>query len=952
MSRGVNLVNRKFKINKKKLQKNSFDEYENILNNELEDRVKERTNSFEKVYQELQAELEKNHITNEALKESELRYRKLINELPIAIVIHDKGKFVFVNPAALKLIGAHGKNIIGEPVYKYLNNSEMHQKSYDESSLLKTEYISLKKEDGENIDTEISSMYVKYEDNPAILTIINDITERRKMEILLEENFGKQSILNEIYGLTLNNLDPDNLIKRVVDTVIGYMACDEFGFLLIDDDYKAEVFHGTQGLKCEAINIIKNQLLNPNTKYYKKLRNTPNPLRIDRLNNSELFEKIMYAGYSNVICYPLRTVGKFIGFSLAVYKNEKIETEREEELLIAICNQLSAILQNTRLFASLTEELNERKRSEKELRKLSLAVEQTPASVVITDPKGEIIYVNPAFTDVTGYALEEVIGNTPKILNSGDLPREFYALLWSTIRAGKIWRGEFLNKKKNGEKYWEAASISPVFDEYGTIVNYVSVKEDISGIRRTSEELRKAKEEAERANAAKSTFLANMSHEIRTPMNAILGFSQLLMKDKKLDLKQREYLESINRSGEHLLGLINDILEMSKIDAGHVELLPSVFDMNYLIKDVYQMLKERAYEKKLKLIIEVDSGLYRYVTADENKVRQIFINLIGNAIKFTEAGQVTWRVSSKNIDDNRIRLVSEIEDTGPGMSPEDMNSLFKAFEQTSTGIRAGGTGLGLAISQRFANLMNGEITVKSEIYKGSIFHIELDMLYQTSQKLVKSINSNIIGIDRNYNNKSFKLLVVDDMKENRQWLMELLLNVGFEVREASNGEEAIEMYNIWRPDMIFMDIHMPVMDGYQAAQKIRKSEKDVETPIIAITASIFEGNSKKKTASKFSKYIFKPFKEKEIFEGIKEFLDVKFIYDNIKHENTSEIEEEKLELLDEELINTMKEATINGDLDFLMELLDEASETIPVMAAKLREYAEDYRIEELLKKLE
>lgn len=897
-------------------------------------------------------EFDKNSNVNEEVLEEDFKYRELIEAMPLAVMLHTKGEIIFLNPAALRLLGAENKNIIGCSIYKYLSDNRETQEFNKIIDLLHTDIRSVTKENGDIIEVEIISMEINYQNKIAILTVLNDITERRRMENMLEENFGRQSIINEIYGLTLNELDPNILISRVVITITEYMNIDEFAFLLFENEFEEGSFYGTAGINESFINILKKAFLDTHQEFYKKLNIDAKILRMDESSKHPLYREIELEGFTGISCYPLKTTGKLIGISIIANKNNKAISEKDEELLIAICNQLSAILQNARLIGSLQEELIEKKNSEKELKKLSLAVEQSPSSVVITDPNGIIIYINPAFTQVAGYTLEEAVGKTPKILNSGLLPKSFYKDMWKTIRSGNIWHGEFHNKKKNGEYYWESASISPVFGEAGDIVNYVSVKEDVTGLKLAAQELKKAKEEAERANAAKSNFLANMSHEIRTPMNAILGFSQLLMKDKSLKPKQRDYLESINRSGEHLLGLINDILEMSKIDAGHVELIMSSFDLNNLVRDVERILSVRADEKNLKLLIKTNSEFLGYVTCDENKVRQIFINLIGNAIKFTENGEIHWRLSSKPIGDQKIKLISEIEDTGPGISEEDMKKLFKAFEQTQTGINAGGTGLGLTISQRFAKMMDGEISVQSKVGKGSIFHVELEMLKQTALTPNKDIKTNIVGIDKNYNNKPYKLLVVDDITENRLWLIELLTNVGFLVKEACDGNEAIDIFNSWKPDLIFMDLHMPIMDGYEAARIIKMTEYGAGIPILAITASIFEENNEKMKNSLMEKCIYKPFKEKEIFDNISEYLDVRFIKERDNFVITSKLEEENIEGISTDVINHMKEATINGDLDYLIELIEKASDTIPIMAARLKELAENYRFEELLKILE
>lgn len=931
-----------------------------MLNNDLEKRVKDRTNSLEMVYGELAMESESHKKTDNALHASEMRYRQLVEELPMAICVHVKNKLVFINPAGAKLLSYEKPEaIVGQDVFKFLHKCEWRdiEGIVNDDNINEKEYLSKPKhrkllgKNGEVIDVEIMSIEITYENQDSILTVVSDITERMEMEKQLRENFGRQSILNEIYRLTTQESDMDLLIDDTIAILDRYIDVDGFGLFLKGSHNNELSLHRYVGLDAGLINSIKKSNIGE-VAYGVNVSNK----EVQSFKFEDLFDKetnfvAEKDGFTHSICYPLKTGGQLLGAFCVLNKENRPISELDQELLVAVCKQLSALLQNAQLFIALNDELDEKKRTEKELRKLNWVIEQSPVSVIITDPRGSITYVNPRFSEVTGYEINEVLGRNPRILNSGELPSEFYNNLWSTITAGGIWQGEFHNKKKNGELYWEAASISPISDEKGVITNYVSIKEDITGIKSIAEELRKAKEEAEKANNSKSIFLANMSHEIRTPMNAILGFSQLLMKDNEVSTKQRDYLESISRSGEHLISLINDILEMSKIDAGRVLLMPSVFDINTLVHDVERMLKERSLNKNLEFNIVLDEKLNRFILADENKIRQIFINLIGNAIKFTETGSIVWSMRSDESENGELRLISDIEDTGPGIPGKDLLRLFKAFEQTETGIKAGGTGLGLTISQRFAKMMGGEISVTSQVGKGSCFHVELDVISQSKINIkANTIYPNVIGI-KNVNEKN-KILIVDDIKENRFWLSELLKSVGFQIREGSNGIEAITIFEEWSPDIILMDIRMPIMDGYEATKRIKGTEKGKLTPVIAITASVFEDEKNKITNSGISGYILKPFKEKELFEAIAKASNIKYLYDTNYSKITlcdeEELEDESIEALPSGLVEAMREAIINGDLDTLIVLIDEAALVIPVKCNVLRGLANNYQFEALL----
>ena len=364
-------------------------------------------------------------------------------------------------------------------------------------------------------------------------------------------------------------------------------------------------------------------------------------------------------------------------------------------------------------------DISSRKQIELELAKLSKAVDQSANTIVITDTKGTITFANKAFEKTTGYSIEEVLGQNPKILKSGTQPEAVYKDLWETLQTGGAWHGEFLNRRKDGSTYWEDAVISPVRDNNGRVVSYLAVKEDITQRKIAEEALKSAKEDAEIANRLKSEFLANMSHEIRTPMNAVIGFTDLLLDETK-DPEQREKLEIIKKSGQNLLNLINDILDFSKIEAGKVEIEHQIFNLERTLDHIKTMYDIVADEKGLTFSLEREESVPLLVYGDELRLNQVLINVVSNAFKFTEKGfvAVTCRYEAPE-------LVIEVADSGVGIEESKLTSIFSAFEQadSSTERRYGGTGLGLAISRRLARLMGGDIDVVSTPAKGTTFTV-------------------------------------------------------------------------------------------------------------------------------------------------------------------------------------------------------------------------------------
>ncbi len=405
--------------------------------------------------------------------------------------------------------------------------------------------------------------------------------------------------------------------------------------------------------------------------------------------------------------------------------------------------------------------------------------------------------------------------------------------------------------------------------------------------------LSQQKEAAESANRAKSSFLANMSHELRTPLNAILGFSQLMQRDKALSKQQRENLEVIGRSGEHLLGLINDVLEMSKIEAGRVTLNESSFDLHNLLRTLEDMFRLRAEKKGIQLMLEVAPEVPQYIRSDEGKLRQILMNMLSNAIKFTEEGGVAVRVGYRIAGGNgsaaraQHSLMFEIEDTGPGIPADEVENLFIAFVQTDTGKQASeGTGLGLPISREFVRLMGGDIAVRSTLGRGTIFKFDINVALARADEIQREQASRrAIGIAPGQ--PEYRILVVDDKEANRDLLTKLLTMVGFTVREAADGKEAVEIWQEWEPQLIWMDMRMPVMDGYEATRRIRASVRGQAAVILALTASAFEHERVTVMDAGCNDFVAKPFREPVIFEKMSEHLGIQFIYEDAQEDSAA-----------------------------------------------------------------
>ena len=451
--------------------------------------------------------------------------------------------------------------------------------------------------------------------------------------------------------------------------------------------------------------------------------------------------------------------------------------------------------------------------------------------------------------------------------------------------------------------------------------------------------------EAEAANRAKSVFLASMSHELRTPLNAVLGFSQLMRTDPALNESQKENLDIINRSGTHLLGLINDVLEMSKIEAGRVARKETNFDLWNTLETIEEMVRSRAKAKGLRFILERDPALPRYVRADERKLKQVIINLAGNAVKFTHNGEITLRARA---EEGGTILRFEVEDTGPGINAKTIPTMFEPFAQGDQNRE--GAGLGLFISRKLVEFMGGQITVRSEPDKGSLFSFDIHCESVAAAEIAPE-NAHRRVASLAPGQRAPRILVAEDTLESRLLMTKTLRSTGFEVVEAENGMESVKLFEECQPDLVLMDMKMPVMDGYEAIRTIRSTRRGKKTPIIAVTASAFEEDRRKILAIGADNVISKPMQAAELFEKIRLLLGIAYIYTEEQADGAEAIDQtglgEMVAQLPEDVIGELALAMAVLDLDRFKTLLPKVAQHNPLLAEKLGGLANGYRVTEL-----
>jgi len=1132
--------------------------------------------------QEMEIELE-----NRArkLRESEEHYRTLLDNALDAMYITDLNYNILeANKTACERGGYSYQELIGINALEKLVHSEWisdgreQLKRLQETGSVQYETLNVNK-DGSMLEVEILSQLVEYNNQPAIMVSVRDISARKR---------------------TAEALKASELLYRII------FENSPLGILYLDQQGKVVSFNHRLASKLGMhIEMLIGQMVSLNHGNESTLR--------------ELFYRAV-AGEEAIFEGDFTVAGGDLISLKILFSPVKKD--------VGACDVICMV-----------EDITENKRNEQELRQLYTAFEQSPFTVIITDRQGIIQYTNQEFEQVTGYSLMEAIGQNPRMLNAGTLPRKHYQELWATILDRRIWRGELHNRRKNGELFWERAAIAPVLDEYEKIINFVAVKEeitreklmeqvnefvrtiaislntenillhicmeeiiellgsnfainvrikgaktkiitwastnhemkslqdkfdlnsvmsneecwmpcveesraviinnyseayqtklpegnetiekmmivpvieasgevnnlvilagktinytnldaevaiyfsknvwatlkqrqtekdleesqtririifeaiqtgivlidagtkniidanqttlnmfggtmedligkpchkllcpaewdncpvldlqqdvdnservmlrkdgskspilktvtrvciaeqeyllesfvDISERKVMEEDLRQAKESAEAANQAKSMFLANMSHEIRTPMNAILGYVQLMKRDASLLPEQRRNLDIIGRSGNHLLGIINDILEMSKIEAGHITLNKETVNFAQMLSDIESMFRLRCEEKGLILLLEGCTPLYQVLKMDQGKVRQVLVNLLGNAIKFTQEGGIAVRVSQSSallpmeggsdqtVSDDRVRITIEVEDSGFGISPEGFSRVFESFEQVgSKNYHEGGTGLGLAISRKYARILEGDLRLlRSELDKGSLFEFSFiaqigdEQMLDNRQQAARSVKG-IAGDSREW-----RVLVVDDRETNRELLLQMLEGIGFKVHQAVDGVEAIKDFEAWQPDVILMDLMMPIMDGYQATNRIKTMPRGDITPIVAVSASIMEENDARAIKCGADLFLRKPFREEELLECIRLLTGIEYLYAEEEEEGATAAavlnQAENPWNLD--TLNSIKAAVESGDMQLLQDILNRKMPEDPLTVRKLKTLAENY----------
>ncbi len=753
------------------------------------------------------------------IRESEAQQRAFMENTPNAIIVSDKNqKIVEINKRAIELLGYTREELLSLHITDIDETLENNLAKSSEKTKFKI-FSNFKTKNNRIFPVEIFSNQFNIEGSPHVISSVIDITKRRKKE---KELTYERHLFN-------------NLMDHFPDAI--YFK-DKKGRFIRTNDIHAQKFglkNSSDLLGLTDFDLFSKEFAESNRQAELRIMETEKPIISKESKEVYRTGRVTWASVTKMPFYNKNgDIEGIMGFSLDITKMKRAEENYRKQKVF---------------FEAL--------------------YNSSPNAIVTLNLSEKIIQVNSEFEHLFGFTAQEAYGKKIDNLIVPDEDKQEGSKLTNKIFKGEVVRQERKRIKRNGDEVWVAISGSPVFVE-GELIAVIGMYEDITNRKVAEENLKRAKNDAEKANRAKSEFLANMSHEIRTPMNSILGFAELLNDIVEGNIEQ-EYLDSIIVSGQALLSLINDILDLSKIEAGKLEIVKKPMSLHDLVKEIQQIFALKLEKKGVDFISSIDPDLPAGLLLDEKKLKQIFFNLVGNAVKFTNEGMVKVTASVVKNQIDRFDIKFQVIDTGIGVKKDQQKEIFKSFTQSEGQDHGkyGGTGLGLSITKQLISKMNGKIKLESEIDKGSTFTIFLyDVQSVAMETKVKPKRKNVNNIL--FPNTS--VLIVDDIKQNRKMLSGVLETTGINIIEAENGREAVSLVEHYSPDIILMDMKMPIMTGYEATKAIKSNPKFKEIPIIAVTASAMKSEEHKIRKIGCNSYLRKPVSKVKIISEMMNYI--------------------------------------------------------------------------------
>lgn len=759
-------------------------------------------------------------------------FKNLYKNLPLAILVYDMAslKFIEVNDAALNLYGytsAEFLNLTIEDIRITERQPLPHIKDNFSGKMGYSLVHKHKKKDGRIFNADITSQVMNLNDKKVRIVTVRELYPDNSNSSLIINAENSSNFHIDYIEEKFRSFFEYDLSGNYISTVDGKIVAAN------------ERFRDILGFKG-----VEETLITPIEEIYKNVE-----------DRKKLLDKIILE--RKVENYEMELVA------------------RNGKMIHILANILGEFDDNGNLQYLLGQifDISDRNLAVETIKQLSAAVEQSPVSIVITDPAGYIQYANPKCLELTGYELYELIGKNPSVFKSGEKPKEEYAELWKTIRAGKEWRGEFHNRKKNGELYWEFASISPIKNKDGVTTSFLAVKEDITQRKKSEQELIEAKEKAELINRIKTTFFSNMSHELRTPLSGILGFTELLLEEIK-DPEQRKMLDSITLSGQRLLETLNRILQISKIESDRLIPMYEEVEMSSFIQSHMDEFKTTTLIKDVQIEFKSHSENL-YAKIDKGLFRSVLSNLLSNALKFTKKGYITV-ICKHHTELGKPFVRIDIKDTGIGISKANLEIIFEEFRQASEGLNRmyEGTGLGLAIVKKFTESMGGKVYVESELEKGSTFSVCFPLSVQSiSAASIKQVrlSDETFHTTEKIKKKPLILLVEDDLTNCE--IVKVYLTDFCKLHIANNGKDAMELIMQHKYDAFLMDIALGSgVSGVEVSKVIKSTPGYENTPIIALTAYAMNGEKEKLLNEGLTHYISKPYKMGELIDTLTQAL--------------------------------------------------------------------------------
>ncbi len=859
--------------------------------------------------------------TEKALRESEERFRSFVEQAVDAIFVHDlEGRFIDVNLKACESVGYTRQELLNLSVsdIDVGINLEHLKKLWQQMAFglpLTLETVHRHRE-GSTFQVDARLGLIKWNDSKYILAAARDISERKQVEETLRKRELQFKMAQEIA----------NLGSYTVNLTTG------------EQEWSDQMF--------EILSVTQKEL----SPSYDNFMLFVHPADQDKLAE-EL--SLAFAGKQ-----PLDSHYRIIrkdGKMRFVHSGGKVEYKPDGKPL---------------WLYGFTQDITERKRAEEKLIVQSKILESMAEGVTLADDLGHIFLTNPAFDSMFGYEREELKGQHISILYAGPFEKslELIKEMMATLKKTAIWQGELKNRKKDGSHFVTYAHISAL--KISGKPYWVSVQEDITERKQAEEALKQAIASANSANRAKSEFLATMSHEIRTPMNAVIGFSELLF-ISVTDNKQKSYLESIKMAGNSLLTLINDILDLSKIEARKLEIQYEVVNPYTIFNELQNMFAMTIAEKEIELIVDIDPNLPPALLLDGARLRQVLLNLIGNAVKFTEKGYIKLMAKNSYQTNSykKCDFVISVEDTGIGIAKDQQTIIFESFRQQDgqSTRKYGGTGLGLAITKRLVEMMKGQISLTSKVGQGSLFEITLHEVNISSTTNPSGTQDSSFDLKHITFGKGL-VLVVDDIESNRNLITEWLSQVALTVIEASDGQKALILASECHPDMILMDIKMPMMDGYEATKHLKENPMTSDIPIIAFTASQTICENRKLKEFGFDGYLPKPINWPDLFDKLSYYFKPEKVtkreismdtVTNLSPENRARLSQ-LTDILEKEIMPIWQEMNSVMEMDVLEEFAEKVIklgntyhiQSLILYAESVRELAQTFdikNIEESLK---